>query len=70
MVFMDEDAFSINEGNIGLRYYLETKWGDGHSECWGWQYTHSFLYGKPSHEAIPDLSRIQLHLTNQPPPIP
>ena len=101
IVFMDEDAFSINDGNIGLRYFPETKWGDGpakrhgwlppepdrqpfgeygngavmsfadgHAERWGWQSTHPFLRGKPRDEAIPDLRRIQRHLTNQPAPIP
>ena len=101
VVFMDEDAFSINDGNIGLRYYPETKWGDGpakrhgwlppepdrqpfgeygngavmsfadgRAERWGWQSTHPFMRGKPRDEAIPDLRRIQRHLTNQPTPIP
>ena len=36
LVFMDEDAFSINDGNIGLRYYPETKWGDGPAKRHGW----------------------------------
>ncbi|HJO53354.1 MAG TPA: prepilin-type N-terminal cleavage/methylation domain-containing protein, partial [Verrucomicrobiota bacterium] len=36
IVFMDEDAFSINDGNIGLRYYPETKWGDGPAKRHGW----------------------------------
>ena len=101
IVFMDEDAFSINDGNIGLRYYPETKWGDGpakrhgwlppepdrqpmgeygngavmsfadgHAEHWRWQSIHPFLRGKPRDEAIPDLRRIQRHLTNQPTQIP
>lgn len=69
IVFMDEDAFSIKACNIGLRYYPETKWGDGNSERWRWQSTHSFLRGKPRDEAIPDLRLIQRHLTNQPAPI-
>ncbi|MBT4228143.1 MAG: hypothetical protein HOD74_11325 [Verrucomicrobia bacterium] len=43
---------------------------DGHAERWGWQSTHPFMRGNPRDEAIPDLRRIQRHLTNQPAPIP
>jgi len=43
---------------------------DGHAERWGWQSTHPFMRGKPRDEAIPDLRRIQRHLTNQPTQIP
>ena len=43
---------------------------DGHAEHWRWQSIHPFLRGKPRDEAIPDLRRIQRHLTNQPTQIP
>ena len=43
---------------------------DGRAERWGWQSTHPFMRGKPRDEAIPDLRRIQRHLTNQPTPTP
>ena len=36
VVFMDEVAFSINDGNIGLRYYSEIKWGDDTANRHGW----------------------------------
>ena len=101
LVFMDEDAYSINDGNIGLRYYPRNEWGDGpakrhywlppepgrqpfgeygtgavmsfadgHAEHWRWQSTHPFMRGKPREDAIPDLRRIQRHLTNQPVSVP
>ena len=31
-----KDAFTINDGNIGLRYYPETKWGDDPAKRHGW----------------------------------
>jgi prepilin-type N-terminal cleavage/methylation domain-containing protein/prepilin-type processing-associated H-X9-DG protein len=53
LVFMDEDAESINDGNIGLREYPSNEWGDtpgyrhgrgcvlsfadGHAESWKWK---------------------------------
>ena len=53
LVFMDEDAQSINDGNIGLREYPSNDWGDtpgyrhdhgcvvsfadGHAEYWHWR---------------------------------
>ena len=36
VVFMDEVAFSINDINIGLRYYSEIKWGDDTANRHGW----------------------------------
>ena len=59
---------SLTTGEYGNGAVMS--FADGRAERWGWQSTHPFMRGKPRDEAIPDLRRIQRHLTNQPTPIP
>lgn len=75
LVFIDEDAKSINDGNIGLRAFPSNEWGDmpgrrhrngavlsfadSHVEHWRWRSTRPFNRGAAGRDAIPDLRRLQ-----------
>jgi len=72
----------INDGNIGLRSYPETEWGDlpaqrhagatvsmvdGHVEFWKWKSKIRLERGRPAYpDEIPDLRRIQQGLPGFP----
>jgi prepilin-type N-terminal cleavage/methylation domain-containing protein/prepilin-type processing-associated H-X9-DG protein len=74
LVFIDEDVFSINDGNLGLRPFPEQVWADipakrhmngavlsfadGHVEYWQWISKQPFR-GPTVQQTLVDLRRLQ-----------